>query len=131
MNHPYKNTLPKEWINTSINQSFNPSVHPFIHQPIYLSNTDNCHHSNYQMLKQKVFFVSFPGLKKFCCVYYQSKVHNKHFGLMARLQNIISWRLLVTTIYTCCTSIKASSLEWKYFLFYGLTWKFFAVYLIR
>ena len=63
------------------------------------------HHSNYQMLKRTVFFVSCPGLEMFCSVYYPSQVHSKYFCLTVRLENIIPWRLLVTTIYTCCISI--------------------------
>ena len=59
---------------------------------------------DYQMLKRNVFFVSWPSLKIFCSVYYQSQVHSKYFCLMVRLENI-PWRLLVTTIYTCCTSV--------------------------
>ena len=39
-----------------------------------------------------------------CSVYYQSQVHSKYFCLTFRLENI-SWKLSVTIIYTCCTSI--------------------------
>ena len=65
----------------------------------------DCHHSNYQMLTWNAFFVLWPGLKMFCSAYYQSQMHSKYVCLTVRLANIIPWRLLVTKIYTCCTSI--------------------------
>ena len=46
------------------------------------------------MLKQKVFFVSWPSLKMLCSVYYQSQVHSKYFRLMVSLENIVPWRYL-------------------------------------
>ena len=39
----------------------------------------DCHHSNYEMLKWNLFFVSLPSLKMFCSVYYQLLVHSKYF----------------------------------------------------
>ena len=59
----------------------------------------DCHHSNYQMLKWNIFFVSWPSLKMFCSLYYLSQVHSKYFCLMVRLENIIPWRSLFATIY--------------------------------
>ena len=53
-------------------------------------------------LGEKYFW---PVLKMFCSVYYQLQVHSKYFRLTVRLESIIPWRSLVTTIYTCCTSI--------------------------
>ena len=75
------------------------------------------HHSSYQIIKQKLFFVSRPGFKMLCSVYYQSQVYNKHFCLTVRLENI-PWRLLVTTIYTWCTSI----MHWSENIFCFVTW---------
>ena len=69
------------------------------------------------------------GLKMFCSVYYQLQVHSKYFCLTVRLECIIPWRSLVTTIYTCCTSI--IHLSKKYILFHGFAWKHFTVNLIR
>ena len=56
------------------------------------------------MLKRKVFFVLWSCVKMFYSVYYQSQVHSRYFCLTVKLENI-PWRLLVTTIYICCTSI--------------------------
>ena len=53
------------------------------------------------MLKANVFFVLSLDLKMFCSVYYQSQVHSKYYCLTVRLENIIPWRLLVTTMYSC------------------------------
>ena len=58
----------------------------------------DCCHSNCQMLKRKVFFVSWPGLKMFYSVYYWSQAHRKYFCLRVRLENIILWRLSVKII---------------------------------
>ena len=55
-------------------------------------------------LSKLCFWFSWPSLKIICSIYYQSQVHNKYLCLMVRLENIIPRRLLVTTIYTCCTS---------------------------
>ena len=79
-------------------------------------------------LCKKYFLFSGLTRKCFCSVYYQSQVHSKYFSLMVWLENIISWRLSVTTIYTCCTSIIHLS---KNILFHGSTWKHFAVYPVR
>ena len=73
--------------------------------PVYVISQTKCITNifNFQMLNQNVFFVSWSGLKMFCSVYYQSQVHSKYFCMAVRLENIISWRLLVT-IFTWCTS---------------------------
>ena len=78
-------------------------------------------------LREKYFLLCGLAWKCFGSVYYQSQVHTKYFCLTVRPENI-PWRLLVTTIYTCCTSIiKLSGNN----LFQGLAWKHFAVYIIR
>ena len=46
------------------------------------------HHSNYQMLKRTVFFVSCPGLEMFCGVYYPSQVHSKYFVWQSGLKTL-------------------------------------------
>ena len=50
---------------------------------------------------RKKYFVS----KSILFLYYYSQVHSKYFCLIVRLENIIPWRLSVTAIYTCCSSI--------------------------
>ena len=52
-----------------------------------------------------------------CSVYYQSQVYSKHFCLTVRLEKI-PWRLLVTTIYTWCTSI----MHWSENIFCFVAW---------
>ena len=77
----------------------------FILWPLYVISQTKCMTNifDFQMLNQNIFFVLWSGLKMFCSVYYQSQVHSKYFCMAVRLENIISWRLLVT-IFTWCTS---------------------------
>ena len=70
----------------------------------------------------KKYFCFVALLKMFCSVYYQSQVHSKYFYLKVRLENI-PWRLMVKTIYTCCTSI--IPLGENIFLFHWLGLKTF------
>ena len=86
----------------------------------------DCHHSNYQMLKGKVFC----GLAWECLVVYI--ISHKCAA------NIFVWQSGLRTFhgdywlqqYNIYLLHKRHTFEWKY-SFHGLTWKHFAVYLIR
>ena len=67
----------------------------------------DCCHSNYQMHKQNVFFDSWPSLKMFCSVYYQSQAHSKYFVWQSGLKTLFpedhwlqQYKLEVQVLYT-------------------------------
>ena len=80
----------------------------------------DCCHRNYQNFKQNLFFVLWLSLKMFCNAYCQLQVNSNYFCLVVKLENIIPWRLLVTTIYILVVQVSYTWVKTFFVLWLGL-----------
>ena len=88
----------------------------------------DCRHSNYQMLKRKVFL--FRSLARKCFVVYII-IHKCTVNILFDSHTWKNFSLEIIGYSTIYLLHKHHTFEWKYVLFHSFAWKHFAVYLIR